>query len=55
MSTLDLSRWQLGFTTVYYQGWTHWVFRQRLTRADVGGVEADPVPPARPVGAGGRA
>jgi hypothetical protein len=30
MTVLELSRWQFGITTVY-QGWTYWVFRQRLT------------------------
>ena len=49
--TLTVMTWvALIFTPVVlaYQGWTYWVFRKRLTRADVG--EAGAVSPPTPVG-----
>jgi cytochrome bd ubiquinol oxidase subunit II len=49
--TLTVMTWvALIFTPVVlaYQGWTYWVFRKRLTRADVG--EAGAVSPPAPVG-----
>jgi cytochrome bd ubiquinol oxidase subunit II len=54
--TLAVMTWvALIFTPVVlaYQGWTYWVFRKRLTRADVGeaGSETGTVsPPTAPVG-----
>jgi cytochrome bd ubiquinol oxidase subunit II len=47
--TLVVMTWvALIFTPVVlaYQGWTYWVFSQRLTRADVG--ESEPAPPVAP-------
>jgi cytochrome bd ubiquinol oxidase subunit II len=46
--TLTVMTWvALIFTPVVllYQGWTYWVFRKRLTRADVGGAEPLPARP----------
>ncbi len=47
--TLTVMTWvALIFTPVVlaYQGWTYWVFRKRLTRADVGGAETVSSPAA---------
>jgi cytochrome bd ubiquinol oxidase subunit II len=56
--TLTVMTWvALIFTPVVlaYQGWTYWVFRKRLTRADVGGTEISPSQPvAESASAGGQ-
>ena len=47
--TLIVMTWVALISTpvvLTYQGWTYWVFRKRLTRADVGGATAVGSPPA---------